>query len=118
MNIVVDENIPLMTVRFLQSEEHNVVDVRATEYEGIDDDSLWKLAQEARALFITTDKGFRRHRFESHNGILIVRLRKPNRFKIHQRVVDMMGRFEMKDWKEMLVVAQDTVHRVSYSPKR
>lgn len=47
--------------------------------------------------------------------ILIIRLRRPNRAGIHRKVVDMVTRFSQEEWKGMLVVAQDTVHRVSYS---
>lgn len=118
MKILVDENIPLKTVAWLRSLGHEVIDIRKTEDEGIDDDILWNKVQRLQALIITTDKGFAQHRMDAHYGVLVVRLRQPNRHKIHQRVVDMMTRFKPEDWSGMLVVAQDTVYRVSYSPKR
>lgn len=118
MQILVDENIPLMSVRFLKESGHGVIDIRGTEYEGADDANLWMLAQSNEALLITTDKGFQQRRFEKHHGILIVRLRRPNRTRIHQRVIDMVTRFNQEEWKGMLVVAQDTVHRVSYSRRK
>lgn len=37
-----DENIPLMTVRALWKQGHNVLDIRGTEDEGIADDVLWQ----------------------------------------------------------------------------
>lgn len=40
MRIVVDENIPLMTVNELRSLGHNVMDIRGTDLEGIDDEEL------------------------------------------------------------------------------
>jgi hypothetical protein len=108
------ENIPLKTVAYLRSLGHEVVDIRRTTEEGIDDDTLWKKVQVLQALFITTDKGFAQHRMDSHFGVLIVRLRQPNSNKIHQRVVDMIGRFKPEEWRGMFVVAQDSVHRVSF----
>jgi hypothetical protein len=59
---------------------------------------------EAR-LLITTDKGFTEYRgVARHNGILIVRLRPPNRRKIHESVMLAMGRFQEGDWPGLLVL--------------
>ncbi|HET89676.1 MAG TPA: hypothetical protein ENN99_02910 [Chloroflexi bacterium] len=82
MNILIDENIPWMTARALVEMGHDVLDIRGTAYEGIADDQLWDMAQQERRLLITTDKGFAQYRDSSHSGILIVRLRQPNRFGI------------------------------------
>ncbi len=87
MNIFVDENIPLMTVSALRKQGHNVLDIRGTEDEGMLDDILWQRVQRERRVLITTDKGFAQYRDQLHHGILIVRLRKPNRIKIHQRIM-------------------------------
>ena len=54
--------------------------------EGVSDEILWKISQQEGQLLITTDKGFTEYREELHHGVLIVRLRQPNRRKIHQRV--------------------------------
>ncbi len=35
MKILVDENIPSMSVRFLREKGHDVIDIRRTEHEGI-----------------------------------------------------------------------------------
>jgi predicted nuclease of predicted toxin-antitoxin system len=81
MKIFVDENIPLMTVQALRADGHDVLDIRGTPDEGMDDETLWKTIQREGRLLITTDKGFAQHRNSSHCGILIVRLRQPNRQK-------------------------------------
>jgi len=86
MKILVDENIPLITVKKLREFGHEVLDIRGTPDEGMPDEMLWpKTLMEGR-LLITTDKGFAQHRNESHHGIIIVRLKKPNQAKIHTRV--------------------------------
>ena len=45
MNIFVDENIPLMTIRVLREMGHDVRDIRGTEDEGMTDDALWEVVQ-------------------------------------------------------------------------
>ena len=112
MNIFVDENIPLMTVRALREIGHDVLDIRGTADEGMTDDALWEMIQREERLLITTDKGFTQHRDERHHGILIVRLRQPNRYKIHQRVVQAMNRFTAEEWPGVLVVIRDVVQSV------
>ncbi len=64
MRILVDENIPLMTAKELRSLGHDVMDIRGTNLEGIDDEELWKIVQKEKRLLITTDKGFARSRRE------------------------------------------------------
>ena len=49
---------------------------------------------------------------ESHHGILIVRLRQPNRYKIRQRVMQAKSRFEAEKWPGLLVVMRDMVQSV------
>ena len=58
MKILVDENIPSITVHELRSLGHDVLDVRGTPQQGIEDADLWRLAQLQGRLLITTDKGF------------------------------------------------------------
>jgi len=112
MKIFVDENIPFMTVRALREMGHDVIDVRGTTEEGSPDEALWQMVKKQGRLLITTDKGFTQHREESHHGILIVRLRQPNRYKIHQRVMQAMSRFEAEKWPGLLVVMRDMVQSV------
>jgi predicted nuclease of predicted toxin-antitoxin system len=112
MRICVDENIPLMTVHALRSQNHDVLDVRGTEREGLPDVDLWKLAQVEQRLIVTTDKGFALHRDEPHFGILVVRLRQPNRQRIHERVMQALQQYPAESWPGLLVVMRDTVQSV------
>jgi hypothetical protein len=74
---------------------------------------LWNLALREQRLLITTDKGFSQYRSVSHSGILIVRLRQPNRLKIHQSVMRAMERFAEKEWPGLLVVMRDATMSTS-----
>ena len=85
MRILVDENIPRTTVQALRERGDDVLDVRGSTKQGTADPSLWAIAQNDGRLLITTDKGFARQSNQAHHGLLIIRLRQPNRRRIHQR---------------------------------
>lgn len=109
MNILVDENVPLMTVEELRKEGFEVTDIRGTEAQGITDDALWQRAQEGKCLLITTDKGFSQYREEPHHGILIIRLKQPTRLKIHESILRALKRYSEAEWPGLLVVNRDRV---------
>ena len=113
MKILVDENIPRMTVEGLRALGHDVRDVRGTSQSGIPDADLWRMAQFEGRLLVTTDKGFTAYRSSPHHGILIVRLRQPNRHKINNAVMQMMKRFQASAWPNLLVVVRDTTMSTS-----
>ena len=112
MKIFVDENIPMMTVKELLRLGHEVVDIRGTEKEGMADEDIWEMAQKTGCLLVTTDKGFANNRYEKHNGILIIRLKQPNRIKIHQKIMKAISLFKEKKWQGLTVIMQDTYHTV------
>lgn len=112
MKIFVDEHIPLMTVRDLPLMGHDVRDIRGTVDEGIQDDALWAMAQREERLLITTDKGFTQYRAAPHHGVLIIRLRQPNRYKIHTRIMQALRQFSEHQWPGLLVVMRDRVQSV------
>ena len=107
MKILVDENIPAMTVSELRRRGHDVLDFRGTQKEGSPDSEVWNLAKKEGRLLITTDKGFAQLRQSKHAGVLIIRLRQPNRHKIHQRVIQAINHFNETDWKGKTVIMRD-----------
>lgn len=118
MRILVDENIPLVSVQALRIQgPHDVTDVRGTAESGCHDDQLWEKAQREGRVLVTTDKGFAEHRGDPHHGILIVRLRQPNEQRIHARIMQAFQQFQREsDWPGMLVVMRDHVQSVSRNP--
>lgn len=112
MKILVDENIPAMTVRSLREAGHDVADFRGTLDQGVDDDVLWARAQQEVRLLITTDRGFADRRAEPHHGILIVRLRQPNRQKIHERIIQAMAQLGEPEWPGTLITMRDSIQSV------
>jgi predicted nuclease of predicted toxin-antitoxin system len=93
MRVLVDENIPRMTVAAPIALGHDVKDIRGTSMQGAADAELWALAMVERRALVTTDKGFTEYRSVPHHGILVVRLRQPNRQKIHHSVMHVFERF-------------------------
>ena len=91
-----------MTIRILRLLGHDVRDIRGTPEEGMQDDDLWE-----ERLFITTDKGFTQDRTAPHHGALVIRLRRPNRHRIHQCLMQAVTQFPEKDWPGLLVVVRD-----------
>lgn len=117
MRILVDENIPKMTVEYLQEMGHDVKDIRGTKLEGVADEHVWDLAQKEGRLLITTDKGFLQHRHDEHKGTLVVRLKQPNRLKIHTRVLKAISEVVETDWEGTMIVMRDSVQSISKSLK-
>lgn len=111
MKILVDENVPAMTVRGLREHGHDVKDIRGTESEGQSDADLWVFCQNEQRLLITTDKGFAQNRNEPHSGVLIVRLKQPNRRRIHEKVMEMMRLTKEQKWPGLTIIVQDRFHR-------
>lgn len=110
MRIFVDENIPLMTVNELRTRGHDVMDIRGTNFEGISDAGLWDIVLKEKRLLITTDKGFVQNRNDEHYGILIVRLKQPNRLKIHQKALKGITLLTEREWPLRTVIMQDLFH--------
>ena len=93
----------------LRSAGHDVLDLREIPLRGTSDEDLWALAQRQGRIVVSTDKGFGRKRSDEHHGILVVRLRRPNRLRIHERVIQAMERFDPDQWPGLLVVMRDVV---------
>ncbi|OQX74189.1 MAG: hypothetical protein B6D64_13130 [Bacteroidetes bacterium 4484_276] len=115
MKIFVDENIPKISVNVLKDAGHDVQDIRGTNQEGMDDEDLWDIVQQEGRMLITTDKGFMKYRNQKHMGILIVRLKQPNRFKIHERTMKAITQFTKDEWKNLVVVMRDSIQSFSRS---
>jgi predicted nuclease of predicted toxin-antitoxin system len=113
MKILVDENIPRITVGGLRALGHDVKDLRGTSKQGVPDPDVWQIASTEARLLVTTDKGFTGYRAQQHHGILVIRLRQPNRHKINNAVMQAMQRFQEADWPNLLVVVRD--HTLSTS---
>ncbi len=117
MKVLVDENIPNVTVTTLRIAGHDVLDIRGTPRQGMTDEELWKVAQTEARMLVTTDKGFSEHRDDQHHGLLILRLRQPNEERLHARVMAAFAEFPQAQWRGMLVVMRDQVRSTYQAPR-
>lgn len=117
MKILVDENIPLTTVDELKRRGGDVLSLHSSEYKGLSDTELWAIAQREKRLLITTDKGFAQYRGAHHYGVLIIRLRQPNRRVIHERVLQAINHFSEVDWLGMAVTMRDKTMTITTMKK-
>lgn len=118
MRILVDKNIPNITVQGLRGIGHDVRDIRGTPDQGMDDDRLWELAQKEQRLLVTTDERFVQHRGQMHHGILVVRLRWPNEARIHRRVMQAVTQFAEGEWPGLIVAKRDGIQSVTRGERR
>lgn len=102
-----------MTVKSLIEKGHDVRDIRGSTLEGIPDKDIWDLIRNESRMLITTDKGFMQYRNSLHKGILIVRLKKPNRIKIHNRTMKAITQFSEEEWNGLIVVMRDNIQSIS-----
>lgn len=115
MNIKLDENVPERLVSILSDLGHDVDTVRSEQLTGRDDGDVWNAAQTAGRLLITQDLDFsdlRRYTPGTHAGLLLVRLAKPGRNALLERVSMLFTTESVGDWLGCLVVATDRKVRV------
>ena len=112
MKIFVDENIPLETIEALKNMGHDVLDIRGTDKEGIPDEEIWEIVLKEKRLLISTDKGFSQYRDDIHYGVLMICLKKPNRERIHRRIMGALSQFKENEWIGLMVMMKDNVQSI------
>ena len=108
MKIKLDENLPDRLVVVLTALGHNVDTVRTEQLTGRADPDVWGAAQAAQRLLITQDLDFsdvRRFTPGTHAGLLLVRLTRPGRNALFERVSTVFQTENVEDWTGCLVVA-------------
>lgn len=115
MKLKLDENLPEALAEFLAQLGHDTDTVPQESLAGRDDSTIWQAAQEAGRFLITQDLDFsdvRRYAPGTHHGLLLVRLRKPGRIKLRQRVSLLFQTENVESWAGCFVVATDHKIRV------
>jgi predicted nuclease of predicted toxin-antitoxin system len=115
MKIKLDENLPLGLALVLRSLTHDVHTVVEEGLSGCEDSELWKVAQSESRFLITQDLDFsdaRRFTPGTHKGLLLVRLRSPDRMSLIRRVQDVFQREDVNAWNGCFVVATERKVRV------
>jgi hypothetical protein len=115
LRIKLDENLPSRLIVALSELGHDVDSVPLEQLTGRDDPQIWKAAQTAERFLITQDLDFsdlRRFAPGTHHGLLLVRLRRPGRAALFERIVDLFRTERVDQWRTCLVVATEQKVRV------
>ena len=113
MRIKLDENLPASLAAALRILRHDVHTVAEEGLNGETDQHIWDVAQREERFLVTQDLDFsdvRRFLPGTHHGILLVRLREPDRQSLVVRVQKIFQREDVSKWTCCFVVA--TEHKI------
>jgi predicted nuclease of predicted toxin-antitoxin system len=119
MRIKLDENLPASLSTILTSLSHDVHTVADENLTGASDSAVWDAAQRDQRFLITQDLDFsdlRRFAPGTHHGILLVRLRSPDRTNLIRRVREVFEYEDVKQWNRCFVVTTDIKIKIVRSP--
>jgi predicted nuclease of predicted toxin-antitoxin system len=110
-----DENLPDRLGAVLTRLGHNVDTVRTEQLTGRADPDVWSAAQAAQRFLITQDLDFsdvRRYMPGTHAGLLLVRLSRPGRNALFERVSTVFQTERVEERTGCLVVATEQKIRI------
>jgi predicted nuclease of predicted toxin-antitoxin system len=119
MRIKLDENLPARLAAVLTKLHHDVHTVAEENLSGKSDREIWEAAQQEERFLIKQNLDFsdlRRFTPGTHCGILLVRLRSPDRQSLIQRVREIFQREAASQWAACFVVATDRKLRIVRPP--
>jgi len=115
MKIKVDENLPHRLATLLKNLGHEVHTLYEERLVGRPDAEVWEATQKESRFLITQDLDFsdsRKFAPGSHHGILLIRLRSPNRRALIERIEEMFRKENVGEWVGCFVVATERKIRV------
>ena len=115
MKIKLDENLPHRLATLLKNLGHEVHTLREERLDGRPDAEVWEATQRESRFLITQDLDFsdsRKFAPGSHHGILLIRLRSPNRRALIERIGEMFRKENVSEWVGCFVVATERKIRV------
>jgi predicted nuclease of predicted toxin-antitoxin system len=115
MKIKLDENLPARLAILLKDLDHDVHTLHDESLIGHADSEIWQAAQRESRFLITQDLDFsdlRQFAPGSHHGILLVRLRSPNRKDLIERIAELFQKESVGQWAGCFVVATERKIRV------
>jgi len=119
MRIKLDENLPARLSAILSRLGHDVHTLAAEDLTGSNDQEVWAAAQQDERFLITQDLDFsdlRRFTPGTHHGILLVRLRSPDRESLIRRVRQIFEYEDVSTWGGCFAVASERKIRVVRAP--
>jgi predicted nuclease of predicted toxin-antitoxin system len=118
MIFLLDENFPKSAEKLLYELGHQVIDIRGTELQGIDDFRLFELAQENGAILLTTDRDFYHTvplRYSDHSGVIVIALKQPSREAILSKLRWIISQDFMGSIHNTIYLLRDKAYRVRHT---
>src|SRR5438105_7157994 len=115
MKIKLDENLPHRLATLLKNLGHEPHTLYEERLVGHPDAEVWEAAQKESRFLITQDLDFsdsRKFAPGAHHGILLIRLRSPNRRALLERIEEMFQNEKVGEWAGCFVVATERKIRV------
>ena len=115
MKFFLDENFPKSASKYLQASGHQTIDIRGSDNEGLDDLSIFNLAQDQSAVFLTTDRDFFHtvpFYFQKHFGVIVVALDQPNRTKILHKLDWVFENIDMHNIANKIILLRDNNYTI------
>lgn len=115
MKIKLDENLPHQLATILKDLGHEAHTLHEERLVGRPDQDVWQAAQKESRFLITQDMDFsdsRKFAPGSHHGILLLRLRSPNRRALIERTTEIFQKESVGEWTSCFVVATERKIRV------
>jgi predicted nuclease of predicted toxin-antitoxin system len=115
MKIKLDANLPVRLAILLENIGHDVHTAHEEQLVGRTDSEIWAAAQHESRFLITQDMDFSDTRLfapGTHHGLLLVRLRSPNRRDLAERIQELFQRENVGDRIGCFVVATERKIRV------
>ncbi len=115
MRVKLDENIPASLLVDLAALGHNVDSVPSEGVAGYSDVDVFEAAQRTKRFLVTQDLDFsdvRRFAPGTHEGLLLVRLSRPGRLAIRQRIKSLFETEDITAWSRCFVVATERKIRI------
>jgi len=115
MKFFLDENFPKKVAHLLNDRNHEIIDIRGTDSEGLTDMEIFNLAQENKVIFLTTDKDFFHtipFNFLEHSGVVVIALDQPNSEKISQKLEWLLDYFELSKLANKTILLRENSYFV------
>jgi predicted nuclease of predicted toxin-antitoxin system len=111
--LLVDECVSLQTVNLLQSLGFAVERIQDVAQPSLEDEKVFKIAQDRKAVLITYDRGFgniRRYPPQYHNGVIVLKVYSSQSLYRCNRVLEELLKVE-SEFKETLFIVDESKYR-------
>lgn len=115
MKLKLDENLPEELAAAVAALGHDADNVRLEGFAGHDDGRIWQAAQDSGRFLITQDLDFsdiRKFAPGKHCGLMLVRLQRPGRKAVAERIAEAFTAENAESWTQCFVLLTDHKLRV------